>query len=73
MAGVGGPEHPAAPVPVLPTVSDDGQVVHAGGAGIPAGRCGEGVPVLCLYRELLSLFGNLTRTVEKLTDKVYDT
>lgn len=73
MVGVGGQEHPATPVPLLPSVSDDGQAAHISGMDIPAGRCGEGVPVLCLYRELLSLFGNLTRTVEKLTDKVYDT
>lgn len=48
MAGVGGPEYPAASVPVLPTVSDDGQAAYSGGAGVSAGRCGEGVPVLCL-------------------------
>lgn len=56
MAGVGGPEHPAAPVQVLPAVSDDGQSSHTGGAGVPAGGCGEGVSFLCLYGKLLTRF-----------------
>lgn len=49
VAGIGGPEDPIAPVPVLPTVSDDGQAAHTGGAGVPIGGCGEGVPGVCLY------------------------
>ena len=53
MAGVGGPGYPAAPVPVLPSLSDDGQASHVSGAGVPIGRCGKRVLVLCLYRELL--------------------
>lgn len=55
MAGIGGSEYPSAPVPVLPPVPDGGQGTHAGGAGVPAGRCGERVSVLCLYRELLRI------------------
>lgn len=55
MVGVDRPEHPAAPVPVLPSVSDDGQAAHAGGAGVPAGRCSEGISVLRLYGELLRM------------------
>lgn len=61
MAGVGGSEYPVAPVPVLPAVSDAGQAAHVSGAGVPAGRCGKGVPVLCLYRELLMVHLSIYR------------
>ena len=53
MAGGGGSGHSSAPVPVFPSLSDDGQAAHSGGAGVPVGRCGEGISALCLYRELL--------------------
>ena len=56
MAGIGGPGDSIASVPVLSAVSDDGQAAHTGGAGVPAGRCGEGVLILCLYGELLIPF-----------------
>lgn len=53
MAGIGRSEYPATLVSVLPTVPDDGQASHTGGAGVPGGRCGGGVPGVCLYGELL--------------------
>ena len=56
MAGGGGPEHSSAPFPLFPTVSDDGQAAHIGGAGVLAGRGRKGVSGACLYGELLTRF-----------------
>ena len=53
MAGGGGSGHSSAPVPVFPSLSDDGQAAHNRGAGVSPGRCGGGVSGVCLYGELL--------------------
>ncbi len=65
---VGGPGDPAASVPVLSPVSDDGPAAYYGGTGAPPGGRSEGVSGVCLHGELLRQFGDLTKMVEELTD-----